>query len=159
MLTEKGVSLREAALATAMFQLGGTIGAVVLGTLMDRFRPHMVLACAFALAAIFVGLIGQVGAETLLVPVLIFLSGVCISGGQVGVMAYTAAWYPAHVRASGVSWTSASGRTGSIVGSIAGGALIGLGLSYPSILILLSAPCIFAAVLIALHAGVPRTPV
>ncbi len=153
MLTSKGVPLQDAAIATAMFQVGGTLGAVMLGLLMDRLRPNIVLAFAFALAAIFVGLLGQIGTHEVLVPVFIFLAGVCISGGQVGVMAYTAAWYPPHVRASGVSWTSASGRTGSIVGSFAGGGLIGLGLGYPLILLLLGLPCLLAAAFITLHSA------
>lgn len=152
MLTSRGVSLKDAALATAMFQVGGTIGAVVLGLMMDRYKPNLVLASAFAMAAIFVGLLGQIGTHDILVPVLIFFTGVCISGGQVGVMAYTAAWYPPHVRASGVSWTSASGRSGSIVGSFAGGGFVALGLGYPTILLLLALPCLIAAGLIAIHA-------
>lgn len=127
------------------------MGAVVLGLMMDRYRPNIVLALAFAMAAVFVGLLGQIGTHQLLVPILIFLAGICISGGQVGIMAYTAAWYPPHVRASGVSWTSASGRSGSIVGSLAGGGLIGLGLGYPSILLLLALPCLLASAFIAFH--------
>lgn len=151
MLTAKGLALKDAAIATAMFQVGGTIGAIILGLMMDRLKPNLVLASAFAAAAIFVGLLGQIGTHDILVPLIIFLTGICISGGQVGVMAYTAAWYPPHVRASGVSWTSASGRSGSIVGSFAGGGLIGLGLGYPSILLLLALPCLLASAFIALH--------
>lgn len=153
LLTAQGFSMKQASLATAMFQVGGTIGAVVLGVLMDRFRPSHVLAVSFALVGVFVVLIGKVPAQNALLPVLIFLAGATVSGGQVGLMAYAAGWYPARVRATGVSWTNACGRIGSIAGSLAGGALLGLGLGYSAILMLLAIPALLAAVAIALQGG------
>lgn len=152
-LTSKGISLRDAALATAMFQIGGTIGAIGLGLLMDRFRPRTVLAAGFALAALLVVAMGNVTDSIPVLGALIFLAGACLSGGQVGVMAYTAAWYPAHVRATGVAWTNASGRIGSIVGSLAGGALLSLGFGFSAILAMLAIPVVLAACAIAAHGG------
>ena len=35
-----------------MFQVGGTLGAIVPGWLMDRFDPHRVLACSDAAAGV-----------------------------------------------------------------------------------------------------------
>lgn len=151
LLTAQGFSMKQASLATAMFQVGGTIGAVVLGLLMDRFRPSRVLAVAFALVGVFVVLIGRVPAQNAVLPVLIFMAGATVSGGQVGLMAYAAGWYPARVRATGVSWTNACGRIGSIAGSLAGGALLGLGLGYSSILMLLAIPALFAALAIGMQ--------
>lgn len=153
LLTAQGFSMQQASLATAMFQVGGTIGAIVLGVLMDRFRPSRVLAVSFALVGVFVVLIGQVPARHAILPLLIFLAGATVSGGQVGLMAYAAGWYPARVRATGVSWTNACGRIGSIVGSLAGGALLGLGLGYSAILMLLAIPAMLAAGAIALQGG------
>jgi AAHS family 4-hydroxybenzoate transporter-like MFS transporter len=157
-LTSKGISLRDAALATAMFQIGGTVGAIGLGLLMDRFRPRTVLAAGFALAAVLVVAMGNVTDSIPVLGALIFLAGACLSGGQVGVMAYTAAWYPAHVRATGVAWTNASGRIGSIVGSLAGGALLSLGFGFSAILGMLAVPVIFAACAIARHDGRAISP-
>jgi len=44
---------------TAMFQVGGTVGAIALGQLMDRFKPQRVLGLTYALAAAFTALIGN----------------------------------------------------------------------------------------------------
>lgn len=151
MLTAKGFSLQHAALATAMFQTGGTVGAVALGSLMDRVEPRKVLALAFCFAGAVIAMMGAFSASLPLLGVLIFLAGAFVSGGQVGVMAYTAAWFPPRVRATGVSWTSASGRTGSIIGSLAGGALLASGLGFSRILVLLAMPALLAAASIAWH--------
>ncbi len=48
--------------------------------------------------------------------------------------------------ATGVSWALGLGRIGSIVGSLSGGALLGLGLGFSGILALLVIPALLAAV-------------
>ncbi|MDI9653977.1 aromatic acid/H+ symport family MFS transporter, partial [Burkholderia cenocepacia] len=50
LLRTTGATLQTAARVTAMFQVGGTLGAIILGWLMDRFDPHRVLACSYAAA-------------------------------------------------------------------------------------------------------------
>lgn len=47
LINGSGVSLRMASLITAMFQVGGTIGAVTIGRLIDRFNPHHVLSATY----------------------------------------------------------------------------------------------------------------
>src|SRR5208337_3379270 len=49
-----GASLKTASIVTSMFQVGGTVGAISLGWLMDRFKPNAVLAVSYALAAVFI---------------------------------------------------------------------------------------------------------
>ncbi|WP_165958311.1 aromatic acid/H+ symport family MFS transporter, partial [Pseudomonas aeruginosa] len=72
--------------------------------------------------------------------------GFCISGSQVGANALAADFYPTRSRATGVSWALGLGRIGSIVGSLSGGALLGLGLGFSGILALLVIPALLAAV-------------
>src|SRR5262245_40856128 len=38
-----GASIADAAFISAMYQVGGTLGAILVGQLMDRFEPHRVL--------------------------------------------------------------------------------------------------------------------
>jgi AAHS family 4-hydroxybenzoate transporter-like MFS transporter len=59
LIHSSGLSLRTAALITAMFQVGGTLGAIAIGRLMDAFDPHHVLGFTYAAAGGFVFLIGQ----------------------------------------------------------------------------------------------------
>src|SRR6202044_628757 len=52
-------------------------------------------------------------------------------------------------RATGVSWMLGIGRFGSIVGSLVGGALLGLGWGFGAILGILAIPALYAAIAIA----------
>ena len=52
LINSSGVSLKTASLITAMFQVGGTVGAVAIGRMMDKLNPHRVLGIAYALAGI-----------------------------------------------------------------------------------------------------------
>jgi len=89
-----GMSLMEASVVTAMFQVGGTVGAITLGQMMDRFEPSRVLAAAYLLAASFAVLIGSSIGNKAALMLTVFGPGFCVSGGQVGANALAAAYYP-----------------------------------------------------------------
>ncbi|ABR83166.1 TPA: MFS transporter [Pseudomonas aeruginosa] len=144
-----GFSLAEAALISAMFQLGGTLGAILLGSAMDRFEAHRVLSLAYLGGALFILGIASLYHSFALLALCVAGVGFCISGSQVGANALAADFYPTRSRATGVSWALGLGRIGSIVGSLGGGALLGLGLGFSGILALLVIPALLAA--IAVH--------
>jgi MFS transporter, AAHS family, 4-hydroxybenzoate transporter len=143
-LRSTGISLQTAALVTAMFQVGGTLGAIVLGWLMDRINPHHVLAVSYAAAGLFTAAIGSLTAAPWLAAVAVFCAGFCISGSQVGANALSAAFYPTDCRATGVSWANGVGRIGSVVGSIAGGTMLAMGLRIPALFLVVGVPAIVA---------------
>jgi MFS transporter, AAHS family, 4-hydroxybenzoate transporter len=72
-----------------------------------------------------------------------------MSGAQTGLNAFAPGRYPTIARATDVSWMLGMGRFGSIVGSLVGGALLGLGWSFRAILGILAIPAICAAGAIA----------
>lgn len=142
---ESGLSIEQAAVITSMFQVGGTVGAVVVGWFMDRHKPTAVISLAYlggALAIVALGLTGGVGAA---LAVLVTVAGFCMSGGQTGLNAYAPSCYPTSARATGVSWMLGMGRFGSILGSMVGGVLLGLGWQFTAILMLLAVPALLAA--------------
>lgn len=151
LLTQKGYSISQASVLGAMFQVGGTLGAIVLGIVMDRTKPNRVIATASLMAGFFLFAIGWVSGQPMLLGTALFCAGVCIPGAQVGSSAYAAGWYPTRVRATGISWMSGMGRIGSLIGSIGGGVLISLGLGIGGILGLLAIPMTTAAVAMAFH--------
>jgi AAHS family 4-hydroxybenzoate transporter-like MFS transporter len=156
LLKATGISLKTAALITMMFQVGGTLGAIVLGWLMDRANPHYVLAAAYALAALFIAAIGHVTATPWLVGMVVFLAGFCVSGGQVGANALSAMFYPTECRATGVSWANGIGRIGSVVGSLGGGAMLAAALTLPSLFMIVGIPALLAGLTLAalgIHRG------
>lgn len=48
---------------TAAFQIGGTLGALALGVLMDKFNPFRVLTLSYAIGAICIVMIGLSGMD------------------------------------------------------------------------------------------------
>ena len=130
LLTNEGFNLSNASWLTSIFQIGGTIGAITLGILMDKSDATKILSIAYVLGAIFLICLG-LGIEyanTILLMIGMFGVGIGISGSQVGVNAFASGFYPTHCRATGVSWANAVGRSGSVVGSIVGGWLMSLNL-------------------------------
>jgi MFS transporter, AAHS family, 4-hydroxybenzoate transporter len=59
LITTAGFSMEHAPLMGATLAAGGTVGAVLIGWLMDRFEPHLVLAGAYLVAGGFVILLGS----------------------------------------------------------------------------------------------------
>jgi AAHS family 4-hydroxybenzoate transporter-like MFS transporter len=147
-----GASLSKASAVSAMFMLGGTVGAVLLGRMMDRFGSFLTLALSYLFGAGFVLLCGfssgpgQLG----LLVFAVFGVGFCISGGQVGGNALSAWFYPTGNRSTGVSWANAAGRCGSIVGSMSGGWMLSMHMEMQTILALLAIPALISALSIAL---------
>lgn len=147
LLTNEGFNLVNASWLTSIFQIGGTIGAIVIGFCMDKIEPAKVLSFVYILGGIFLVCLGFgiEQANMLLLMLAMFGVGVGISGSQVGVNAFTSGFYPTHCRATGVSWANAVGRSGSVIGSITGGWLMSLHLSSFEIMSILAIPAFFAA--------------
>ncbi|MFC5698801.1 MFS transporter [Pseudomonas sp. GCM10022186] len=150
LIKDTGLSLSQAAMISAMFQIGGTAGAVCLGAAMDRFDPHRVLVAAYLLGAVCLFAIGQYYTHYGLLTLCVAGMGFCISGSQVGANALAAAYYPTASRATGVSWAHGVGRIGSVCGTLGGGFMLGLGLDFSSIFAVLMLPAALAATAIFL---------
>jgi MFS transporter, AAHS family, 4-hydroxybenzoate transporter len=148
LMKDSGVSISTAANVTAMFQIGGTIGAIAVGWIMDKSRPALVIAAAYLCGALCILALSMVGVFSAGLTALVFAAGFCMSGAQTGLNAFAPSCYPTIARATGVSWMLGIGRFGSIVGSLVGGALLGLGWGFGSILGVLAIPAIFAALAI-----------
>ncbi|MCB5944965.1 MFS transporter [Acidocella sp. KAb 2-4] len=142
LIKSTGTTLATASLITAMFQVGGTLGAIALGWLMDRFNPQYVLAACYATAAIFIAAIGSLTTSILALAAVVLLAGFCISGSQVGANALAASFYPTDCRATGVSWANGVGRIGSVVGSMSGGALIAMKLPMSAMFVVVGFPAL-----------------
>ena len=159
LINSSGVSLRTASLITAMFQVGGTVGAVAIGRLMDKADPHRVLGIAYASAGLFIFLIGHASEMPWLMVLAVFGAGFCVSGGQVGANALSAAYYPTASRATGVSWANGVGRIGSVLGSMVGGVMLSLGWGLPTVFAIVAVPAVVAGLAVfAMGLVRARTP-
>ena len=140
-----GASIADAAFTGAMYQVGGTLGAILVGRLMDHFEPHRVLFASYLMGAAFIVLISLWTDTRALMTLAVFAAGACISGGQVGGNALSAAFYATPYRATGVAWANGVGRGGSIVGSLLGGVLLGVGWPATTVYAMVAIPAVVAA--------------
>jgi len=140
-----GASIADAAFTGAMYQVGGTLGAILVGRLMDHFEPHRVLFASYLMGAAFIVLISLWTDTRALMTLAVFAAGACISGGQVGGNALSAAFYPTPYRATGVAWANGVGRGGSIVGSLLGGVLLGVGWPATTVYAMVAIPAAISA--------------
>jgi AAHS family 4-hydroxybenzoate transporter-like MFS transporter len=144
-ITGKGLSIEIAAIATALLQIGGCIGTLCFGPLVDRFGAFAVLSVNYVAAALFIALIGISGT---LVPVIMatsFAAGFCVVGGQNAMNALASIVYPTYIRSTGVGWALGIGRIGTIVGSSVGGALLALHLPISTVFLLAAVPTLCTA--------------
>jgi MFS transporter, AAHS family, 4-hydroxybenzoate transporter len=151
MIKDAGLPIERAATVTAMFQLGGTVGAVLVGLAMDRVGASRAIAVAYLLGALSLIWLGVSGLGAPALATVVATVGFFMSGGQTGLNAFAPTCYPTLARATGVSWMLGIGRLGSILGSSIGGLLIGLGWGFQGIFCALAVPACLAAVAITFN--------
>jgi AAHS family 4-hydroxybenzoate transporter-like MFS transporter len=95
-----GASLADAGWMAAMFQAGGTLGAIVVGRLMDTFEPHGVLCSIYLAGSACVILISLSAKTPAFMTFSVFAAGLCVSGGQVAANALSPSFYPTPYRAT-----------------------------------------------------------
>jgi len=139
-----GLDPKTATLIAALFPLGG-IGAVLFGYLMDRFNPNWVIAIGFALTAVLIYLIGQVGNAVGPLVVVVFVGGTLMNMSQSSLPALAAAFYPTQGRATGVAWMMGIGRFGGIAGSFIVAELTRRQMSFSQIFAVMAVPGLIAA--------------
>jgi AAHS family 4-hydroxybenzoate transporter-like MFS transporter len=123
-VTGMGYDQQTAVLVGTLLQVGGTIGTFGLAWLIARRGFVPMLLGTFAVATVSIALIGQPGISLLLLSVVVFVAGWCVVGGQPGLNALSASYYPTYLRATGVGAGLGVGRIGAIVGPYIGGVLI-----------------------------------
>jgi AAHS family 4-hydroxybenzoate transporter-like MFS transporter len=126
LLTAAKLSQQTAALAGALFQVGGTVGALVLCWWLQRSR-FFAIAILFVLAVPVVASIGFAGlTSTAALLTATFFGGFLVLGIQSGINVAGALIYPTSLRANGSGWELGLGRLGSIIGPLLGGLFVGL---------------------------------
>jgi AAHS family 4-hydroxybenzoate transporter-like MFS transporter len=140
LLVGAGVSLSHAVITAGLLQAGGGFGGLLLCWLLDK-RGIIVIAIAFALAAPLVILIGpSARISDLLLMALVFVTGSCLVGGQIGLNAVSGTFYPTYIRSTGTGWALGVGRVGSILGPVLGGILISLSIPISTLFVFAAIP-------------------
>lgn len=155
-IKDRGLSLDTGIAAAMALNLGGALGGVVLGWLIDRYSPYPVLIGAFLSGALSIVAIGLSGATIMPLIVSVFVAGVFSVGTQTGLSAFTTGQYPTALRSTGIGAALAVGRIGSIVGPTAGGALLAAGYPLDRIFFAVAVPPLCAALVLVAHGAFSR---
>ncbi|MFS2225763.1 MFS transporter [Pantoea sp. B65] len=148
LIRDIGMTVTQAALITAMYQAGGTVGSLFAGWLMDRFNANLALALIYCCGGIATVAIGLAPADTLILSGIAFCSGFCLNGANTGMNALSASYYPTHARATGSSWMHGVGRIGAILSAFVGAEMMSLGWSFSQVFLLLAIPALLTSIML-----------
>ncbi len=137
---EFGFSISEASLITAIYQLGGPIGCIACGYLMDKINPHIGLVIGYVVAITFMVFVGEVGHNFVMYSVMCFFIGMWMNGANAGLNSVSSAFYPVFARATGNSWMHGIGRLGAVGSAFAGAYFLSLGWPASKIFLILCLP-------------------
>ena len=143
-IVKAGGSAATAQNANLMFQLGGSICALVICRFVDRMglRPVILL---ILLGIPATAAIGYVATSPWLVWVT-FAAGFCLLGIQFGLNATAGIVYPTHVRSLGVGYAFGIGRFGAFGGPALGGMLIGMNLPLQNLYMIAATPLVISLI-------------
>ena len=115
--------MSQTSIITALFPLGGGIGVLILGALMDKINPNKVVAVGWLLTGVFClpgGLLRQQPGAN---GVMVFIAGSIMNGAQSSMPALAAGFYPTQ-GAPPASPDAGIGRFGGILGAFSGAFLM-----------------------------------
>jgi AAHS family 4-hydroxybenzoate transporter-like MFS transporter len=152
-LSSSGVSVEQAAIATALFQFGGTLAGLLSMRFLDKvgFLPVPILyACAIPIVIS----IGVPGLPPVALIALVASAGFCLLGLQFGNIATEANIYPTYIRSWGIGSNFAIARIGGALGPLLGGWAFGAHLPAQQIFAIAATPLVIGLVVALLI--VPR---
>jgi AAHS family 3-hydroxyphenylpropionic acid transporter len=147
LLLEQGFSKAEAGLVQMLFNIGGALGSLLGGVLLDRCNGVKVVLYVYA--GLLAALAG-VGLSVGIVPMAIagFCAGLFVMAAQLVLYALAPPSYPTSVRATGVGAAVAVGRLGSVAGPLAAGQILAAGAGTTGVLLATSPGLVIAALTI-----------
>ncbi|MCY1410881.1 3-(3-hydroxy-phenyl)propionate transporter [compost metagenome] len=143
LLVGQGFSRPQAGIVQILFNIGGGIGSLLMGLLLDRWRPLGLVALTYAgILAALAGLGMSSSFESMMLAG--FAAGFFAIGGQLVLYALAPLFYPTEVRGTGVGSAVAVGRLGAMSGPLVAGQMLAMGTGAAGLL-LASAPGIVVA--------------
>ena len=121
LMKQAGMTLAAGSFAFSFNNVGGIIGVVLSGQIVDRLRySSFYLLTLFSLCgAVVTALIGYAAPNLVAVAVFSMLAGFFIATVAIGLYSAAAALiYPTFMRTTGIGWCTGFGRLGSTVGPL-----------------------------------------
>jgi len=143
---DAGYTTAIAVLVGTAVQVGGSLGTIPNGWLIDRYGFRKVLTIVFGVATLSIAMIGQPSLPLSMLFFASFMAGWCVPGGQPGVNSLAALYYPTYLRSTWIGASLGFGRIGAIVGPVAAGALLGNGWAHRELFLAAAVPALISAV-------------
>ena len=144
----QGLSKVEANYVQIGYNVGGIIGSIMMGVMLDRLRMSFVVKLIYA-GILFSLCCLAISPSVGLLALSAVGCGVFIVGGQSALYGLAAMFYPTEMRGTGVGAAVAIGRLGSFAGPLLAGLLLSFG-SSSTMVIGSSIPMILIAAISAL---------
>jgi AAHS family 4-hydroxybenzoate transporter-like MFS transporter len=135
LMKHAGMSLADGSLAFSFNNVGGIIGVISSGQIVDRLRfsSFPVLAAIALGGAVVTALIGYTAPNLWAVAAFSTLAGLSLATVAIGLYSAAAALiYPTFMRTTGIGWCTGFGRLGSTVGPLLVGAMVAWGWGVPA---------------------------
>lgn len=144
----QGLSKLQANYVQMGYNVGGILGSILMGVLLDKLRMNFVIKLIY-LGILFSLCCLAISPTVALLALSAVGCGLFIVGGQSALYGLAAMYYPTEMRGTGVGAAVAIGRIGSFAGPLMAGFLLSLGQS-STIVIGSSIPVILIAAISAL---------
>lgn len=139
MLERHAIASGDAVRITALYQLGGGAGTLLISAFVDRFG-FLLITALFLTSVPVIALMGAPGQSLSFVTSMSVLAGFLGQSVQIALNAGAGLLYPSAVRSKAVGWAFAIGRIGSVAGPMLGGLAFELNLSFPVLFIIPAIP-------------------
>lgn len=147
MLAQAGMPPSSAMLGTVGINAGGILGSFLMSRRVDRSRrPALLLGAGYVATGMTIAAVGSfVGASGVAALAGLTVCGFFLVGSQMSMTAFTATQFPVAIRGTGIGVVQSIGRIGSLVGPLAGGALLTAGMTTQALFELCLLPALAAA--------------
>jgi len=116
-----GVSIQAFARSAMIGLLGGIVGMLSIGALLDRVSRHLPIPLFFLGYSMAILLLGHIPFGSVWFTSALFTMAFFQGGGQAGLNMTMAQVYPTHIRSTGIGWAGGAGRIGGVVLPLFGG--------------------------------------
>lgn len=143
-MREAGFELGSAMAFILVLNFGAIIGTPLFGALADRIGAKPVTTGMFLTAAACIFLM-SLDVPGMLLYILVAIAGACTIGTTIVVNGFTATYYPASMRATGLGWALGIGRLGAVLGPIYGSFILSSGWGLDANFYAFAVPAVFGA--------------
>ncbi|MET0700168.1 MAG: aromatic acid/H+ symport family MFS transporter [Mycobacterium sp.] len=131
LMRDAGYTMSTSLTLLLVLNTGAIVGLLLAGAVADRRGTKPTVLLWFAAAAVLLALLSIKVPSSVLLNLLVFVTGVFVFSAQVLVYAYVTQAYPADIRATALGLTASVGRLGAIVGPTLTGLLVVAGSAHP----------------------------